>query len=763
MMQHSILKNFLKWGILVLFFIVPFLPLYIASDLLFPYITGRNFAFRLIVEIAFVLWLGLITVAKEYRPKPSKILGAVLIFLIVIGMADFFGANPYHSFWSNYERMEGYLLMLHLGAFFVMLATVLQNKKEWFWYLSAVVLGSMFSAGYALLQKFGVFVSLQGGSRVDGTIGNPAYLAAYLLFSVAISLLLFFLAEKIYQRYIFGATTLFALIIIYFTATRGTTIGLLAGAFAGMIGYLLLARPETRQKKLFRKFVIAGMLLIILVPGALYAMRNLYFVKSSPALTRLTSISLNDKTIRSRFMIWNMAWQGVKERPLLGWGQENFIIIFNKFYNPQLFDQEPWFDRSHNIVFDWLVNGGVLGFISYVSLFGASLISLWQAYRKKQMQVFECVILASLFIAYVINNFFVFDNFNTYFIFFSLLAYIAARASDDITEVALQHKEKRRNYQQPSSSAWALTVMIIAGAGMAFAAYQINVRGYFQSQALIRALQGAGQGKTVGEIDELFKTALEYNSFGNSETREQFANFAQNVVGATQLPQEARLGFLQDAIKEMEKQVSETPYDAKYHLFLANLYLQEAQFDNSFLQKTETELFAAMNASPTRQQIYNTFASFYVNVQMPDKAVEIAEKSILLNPDNYEAQTLLVQIAIVTGKRDIEKKAAAALESAIEHNGDTIHLRLMEYPKLVDAYARVNNYAAMVPYLTKLIALDPNIADFHAELAESYARLGENALAIAEAKQAALLNPTQYQNKVDQFTKSLQENTQPKK
>jgi len=43
-----------------------------------------------------------------------------------------------------------------------------------------------------------------------------------------------------------------------------------------------------------------------------------------------------------------MAWEGVKEKPLLGWGQENFNLVFNKYYEPSLYGQEVWFDRVHN-------------------------------------------------------------------------------------------------------------------------------------------------------------------------------------------------------------------------------------------------------------------------------------------------------------------------------------------------------------------------------------------------------------------------------
>ena len=54
------------WVVKIGLWTIPFLPLYIEPAMLFPFITGKNFAFRMIVEILFALWIGLaILRAKE--------------------------------------------------------------------------------------------------------------------------------------------------------------------------------------------------------------------------------------------------------------------------------------------------------------------------------------------------------------------------------------------------------------------------------------------------------------------------------------------------------------------------------------------------------------------------------------------------------------------------------------------------------------------------------------------------------------------------
>ena len=101
-------------------FLVPFLVLFVPSSFFFPYIAGKAFAFRLIVEIITAGWLVLADQSPKYRPHRSYILLAATIFIVVLGVAMVAGENPYRSFWSNFERMEGLVTHLHLFFYFLL-------------------------------------------------------------------------------------------------------------------------------------------------------------------------------------------------------------------------------------------------------------------------------------------------------------------------------------------------------------------------------------------------------------------------------------------------------------------------------------------------------------------------------------------------------------------------------------------------------------------------------------------------------------------
>ena len=121
---ERILAHVLTGGI----FLIPFVPLiiastdvfpYLISNLFFPYITGKNIAFRAIVEVLTAGWLVLVILDKRYLPKKSSIVYAVTAFLVVMSFATAFGVDPYRSFWSSFERMEGLVTYIHLYLFFI--------------------------------------------------------------------------------------------------------------------------------------------------------------------------------------------------------------------------------------------------------------------------------------------------------------------------------------------------------------------------------------------------------------------------------------------------------------------------------------------------------------------------------------------------------------------------------------------------------------------------------------------------------------------
>ncbi|OGY64235.1 MAG: hypothetical protein A3I24_02645 [Candidatus Harrisonbacteria bacterium RIFCSPLOWO2_02_FULL_41_13b] len=702
------LKNYYLWAIKALIFVIPFLSLWIATSMYFPYITGRNFVFRILVELAIVLWVGLVMIDKSYRPKPSSIFTAVFIFILIVGLADMLGVNPIKSFWSNYERMEGYLTFLHLGAYFLILTTVFK-RKDWLVFFNIFAIASILVGFWGVLQKLGLKEAIQGGGvRIDGTIGNPTYLAAYLLLATTLFFILFFNAQKRWQKYLYLAGIVFNLIIIYFSATRGVVLALLVAFFLFLILYLAIFRGSEAEKQ-YRKWALILLALIVILPSIFWLIKDQSWVQENEVLSRFADISLTEKTTRSRFLMWNLSWQAVKERPILGWGQENYIQVFSKYYDPRLYDQEPWFDRAHNIIFDWLINAGALGLAAYLSIFGALFVTIARVLKRSLISKKEGLILIVAPIAYFVQNIFVFDNINTYIIFFTLLAYVNSVQQNEIAQSG--------NLAIQSGNSAFIGIPAIFLAMMLAVIYFVNIKPLQQARAIIGSLIATtDQTDPFNKTFQAFDKAWSYNTFGNGETLEQLARVSKALLDQ-EVPKDIKLKFLQSAALKIEDFLTDHPSDIRVYLYLADLYQSAIALDRQYLVLARDYFKKAIELSPKKQQIYSALANNYLINRETEKAMEILDEAIAIGPFNPEVHANRAIIAILTGQNSIVQAELKELnkiriDSEAIKDPNALSVYLGQLQKIADIFIRAKDNAKAIVIYEELVRRAPNNEQF---------------------------------------------------
>ena len=636
---HKILANAV---VLAGFVAVPFIPFIVLShSTFFPFIVGKNFAFRIIVEIMLSAWLVLAFIDPAYRPRKSYLLGVFVAFLGIITLSAIFGENPTKSFWSNFERMEGVVTYFHLFAYFIVASTVLTVRGFWRPYLNLHLFAGVIMAIYGVLQWSGGLDIVQDGMRVNGTLGNAAYLGTYALFNIFLAG--FFMARESFTTTgerarvaIYGAIILLQTFVLYHTATRGAMLGLLAGIG---LSTLLVAIFE-REKKILRNGAIGVLFATALFVGGFIAMRDAQFVKDSPVLSRFAAISFTEQTTKSRFMVWNMAYQGFKERPVLGWGMENFNYVFNEYYNPKMYDQEQWFDRAHNVFFDWLIAGGLPALFAYISLFACAIYCIWR--RADELSIVEKSVLTGLLGGYFFQNLFVFDNITSLIYFGTILAYIEgmSRASHESIKSVKFIKSKG------DADAEDLT-FIVSGSAIIIAlvlVYTVNYKGVMQNTTLIRAMsdRSAGPARNL----ELFKETIAYDSFGTSEAREQLAQLSMNGFDPSKGVSEIQSQFISLAGNELERQAKKLSKDARYQVFAGSFFSRVGDSERaiSYLEKS-------VELSPNKQTILFELGSAYYNSKNIEKAEEAFKRAYELEPKYDMAQKYYAQVLMASGKR----------------------------------------------------------------------------------------------------------------
>jgi tetratricopeptide (TPR) repeat protein len=312
-------------------------------------------------------------------------------------------------------------------------------------------------------------------------------------------------------------------------------------------------------------------------------------------------------------MIWGLAWEGFKERPIVGWGQEGFNYVFNKYYNPGMYAQEPWFDRAHNAFIDWLMAGGLPAFLLYISLF---IVGIWMLWRSALPRA-ERIALTCIIAGYAFHNLFVFDNLYSYVYFFAVLAVIDSQIGKSLST------PKKEIVRAQTS-----VVLPIASAAVLVLVYVINVPGIWTASTLISALTPQSGG--ISANLQIFTDLAHNPSFAAQEVREQIVSFATNVVQSKDIPDQIKIQAVTLAITEMQKQLAAYPDDAREHLQLALAYRTANNPD-----KVE-EIDAAIKLSPAKQQMWLQKGITFFELNRLVEAQQSFDKAYELGPQFSE-------------------------------------------------------------------------------------------------------------------------------
>jgi O-antigen ligase len=629
------MKDILKYSIWIGIYALLIVPFIVANSMFFPYIVGKAFTFRIIVEILFGLWLIIAIKYKEFRPRFSWIFACAGVFTLVLLLADIFAVAPFKAFWSNFERMEGWVTIIHLFMYLLVAGSMFDTEKLWLWFLRANVLTGVILAVTSIDNSTEV--------RFAGPLGNPIYISVYFLFIFFFSLILWYkdvlvrhLTDWSSFKKVFSIVLFYvypAVAILSFYAIYRTSRGVLIGTIGGVLMAAILIALFEKERRVIKQISIGIIVAVVAVVLTFLSVRDTDFVKNDPTLSRLAAVSWSNVSGQARQYVWPMAIKGFQEKPVLGWGQEGFNYVFNKYYDPRMYGQEQWFDRAHNAPLEFLIAGGFLGLLSYLALFGSALYLLW--FRKNHLSVTERALLTGLFAGYFFQGLFVFDNLVSYIMFFTTLAYVHSRLSENKALHQAMDREIGDDYQN-----YILIPMVIVLVGVAI--YFVNVPAISANRTLIEALRNAQSGR-LNESEDSFKKALSYQSLGGSEAREQLIPFAASVVSAKEVPDEIKNRVVVFTKSEMDKQISLVPDDARYY-YLTSTFLNGVGRPDIALDYSRK----ALELSPKKQAMYFEVVRSLANVGVLDEALNYAKQAYELEP-NY-AQAKQVYEAVLKAK-----------------------------------------------------------------------------------------------------------------
>lgn len=627
MLQDKILRA-IKY---LVYFLVVAVPLVYFPTTMFPFQVAKTVVLQIMTETIFALWLVLAVYDKKFRPKFSILTISIISFFVIAFLSVIFGSDWRMSLWSDESRTLGLVTLMHFGALFLIftsLKRVIDWSKLWLFSFSTATIVSIIG----ILQKFVVFPKgtsiwlyiLYSGipDRIGSTFNNTAFLAGYLLFNFFIGLWLidskiFTFSGKLIKDLRFWSY-LIGTILIFLAILYTQTIGVILGVSVGFLALLLYFIYQKDFLKL-RKISLAIFCLFVIFGGIFWLTRDNSIWQKIPGLARVSRASLESSSIRDRLIVWKVSLKAFEQKPILGWGFENFKIAYNKNYNPNILTTSmtgTYWDKPHNVLLEHLVNSGILGLLAYLSIFGSAIYLIFKT------KPFNQYILAAL-VAYFVQNLFVFDTIGTYLMFFLMLAFVSNKHNDYGGKNELNGESDKLN------KAHLLVVVF-------FALIILLVPIYYNYQIFNASrLEYDGVNYFLNQLPESSLVSFSKAVIKPTPYKDDiYKNFANTVMQAHQQGTDyPGLDKLQEKLVNYFKIVIKNhPQDFFNYISLAEFENVFYAYNSNYVKEAEDLANQALKLSPKRQQSYYVLAKTKLLQGDSKGAYEAFDKIIKVNP-----------------------------------------------------------------------------------------------------------------------------------
>ena len=743
-------KSNLRQVYLAGIFLVLALPILTLPPIFFPPDWAKTILFRSVLSViifllAFQTWHSKKSLLLP-KIKNNKIVLALGGLFVTFLLATIFSQDYYFSLWGSPYRSGGFVTFAFYIVFAV-LTFLLLKEKDWqkVWEFSFLT-GAVIS----------LLAFVQNQERPASTLGNPILLAIYLLI-LFFPMLIFAIKEpwnsalSKWKKIIYILALGLFLCVIILTGSRAAYLALILGAI-----YFTLFYPQ----KHIGKFKIALIIALIFVALAVYYVNvneNFpQFLKENKVFQLLQPrLSISLFLADPRFSAWQVAFSAIKEKPILGYGPENFSIGFDKYYNPALpyisKNWGNWYDKGHNIIIDTAMQAGILGTIAYLLLFFIVFFSLQKG--KKELQKIDdngnkkIVIhgIQTALIAYFSANFFSFDSFSSYLIYFLLIGYsmhLLNNNSDNQNKI-FQPKPI------PKIFIYALFFVLV------FFLYQYNLKP-MQIEAKINSQINAdlieADKNTCDKNFALADKNLLNHSFLDGYMRIKYIEFIKSCAFANP---EKNIEYAKKGIEIMKPALKIMPSYSRLWIYLGSFSVivasneKDLAVKNNLLSEARSYFKKAFDLAPKHQEILIEQAKLEMIAHNYKAMEDYSDKCVALDSSLGECywQKAISEIYL----RNL-KQAKENIDLASQKTYKTESLESLN--QLINAFGFALDYQDISLAYQKLIKLNPDTAQYHSSLAFVYLKLKDYDNAKKEALIFLKLMP-EAKGEVQAFLKTI--------
>lgn len=586
---------------------------------------------------------GLALLIAQRKPLAlSTALFLYLAFLGVLILAALFGVGGLIS-WIGYPgRSLGLIAWATFGgAFFLGSSTRDRRTREQI--SLAASAASILISAYALFQAAGVdpleWSEAVDVSRARSTLGNAAFLGAYLTLIVPLCVRLALAPFRLGERVIHALAALVGIAALLSTQTRGAWLGVIAGL-------ALLAMLEVKRIRSAPgwSLVAAGLALALVIVLAAF----------SPLAPRIRSIfDPTTGTARGRLTQWQLTLDLIRDRPIAGWGPETYAFVFPRYIDAEFerkVGREVIPDRAHNFFLDIASIAGVSGLAAVLA---ALALIIWSVARLKTRDPVTIGIAAAC-IAYFVQLQFSFSTPDLDTMFWLFAGVLAAPTV-------------RRSFTVPKISALApaacAVLLFVWGIGDVIADQQLRqALEAEESGRPVEALTSVGEAVSSGRGRTQYLQAAErlYRSVGEASGNPHYFITGLQIVerAIRSAPRDSELAMdradlflswgqtgeeqrIDSAITEYEKILASDPFSSRVHLKVGVAYVIAGR-----TEEAEKAWLTAADLAPRSTAPLINLGRLYEQSQRLAEARRAYEQALLIAPEDVQASAGLKRLGL---------------------------------------------------------------------------------------------------------------------
>lgn len=454
--------------------------------------------------------------------------------------------------------------------------------------------------------------------RIFSTLGQPNWLATYLVLVIPFSLSILFLSKRKTQKVILSLISFSLILALIFTGSRSGFAGLI---FALLIFISLNAKSlMQKNRKVFLSSIFLFLMLLIIFGSPL-------LIRLGDSLTRQKTVPGGTETGQIRLIVWQGAIEAFKKSPILGNGPESFAYSYamnRPLAHNQTTEWNFFYNKAHNELLNYLANIGILGTSTYLLFLLASLISIFKVSRSKDKinSSFAKAAFAAI-IGYHVAIFFGFSTVVSQLMMFLLITFILILGNIKFFEKELPLNKIGQKI--------VLVVSLLIGLWIISFSARIYLADVFFNRS--KNLEG---NNSIRAVFNAIDTYPSKNPFYLSDFAQSSATFATNFED-----DKAKKLFSESAQTFAEKSFQSAPNNFIIVRRLINAYILLSSIDNKYQDQLSLLQQKLIKLSPTDPQTYLTSAKIELALGNQQKAREYLDLALKLKPDYAEAQELI--------------------------------------------------------------------------------------------------------------------------